>query len=210
MSCLVAAAQIGSYFRIAPRRARLGLDKDLRHVGVPGPALDFANGRFGLLDGGADRPAPPLVPVVVAVQPMVGLPVVQGARHRVLRPGQARRVGGGFQDRDVRAGLHDQLPQRHVGVAAGELAVGGEGVGAHRVSVRVVGSVVVDLVPHAASEEVFAAPRLRDVRGELTTFGHRMDVGVDAPDGDSLGRGGALLRMCQSHRGLPSPNPVYL
>ena len=119
----------------------------------------------------ADRTAPPLVPVVVAVQPMVGLPVVQRVRHRVLRFGQAGRVGGRFQDRDVGAGLHDQLAERHVRVAAGELAVGREGVDAHRVAVRVVGGVVVDQVAHIAGEEVLAAPRLGDVLGELAAFG---------------------------------------
>ena len=190
-------------FRVAPGRPRLGLDQNLRHVGVPGPALDLAHGRFRLLDGGADRTAPPLVPVVVAVEPVVGLPVVQRVRHRVLRFGQASRVGGGFQDRDVGARLHDQLAERHVRVAAGELAVRREGVRAHRVAVRVVGGVVVDLLAHTAGEEVLAAPRLGDVLDELAAFGHRVDIRVDAPDGYALGGGNPLLHVGQRHLEAP-------
>ena len=94
----------------------------------------------------------------------------------------------GFEDRDVGAGLHDQLFERQIGVAAGELAVGGEGVGAHRIGVRVVGGVVVDQLAHLVSEEVLATPRLGDVLGQLTGARHRVHVRVDAPNGDAFGR----------------------
>ena len=110
----------------------------------------------------------------------------------MVRLAEAGRVGGGLQDRDVGAGLHDQLLERQVRIAAGELAVGGEGVGAHRVRVGVVGGVVVDLLADLARQEVLAAPRLGDVLRQLTAAGHRMDVGVDAPDSDALGGGLAL------------------
>jgi len=44
----------------------------------------------------------------------------------VLRLGDPRRVGAGFQNADVGTRFHDQLAERHVRVAAGELAVGRE------------------------------------------------------------------------------------
>src|ERR1700761_1890411 len=173
-------------FRVTPRRSWLRLDQDLRHVRVAGPLLDLADRLLRLLDRGADRATPPLVPVVVAVEPVVGLPLVERGRHRVLRLGEAGRVGRGLEDADVRAGFHDQLPERHVGVAAGEFAVRREGVGAHRVAVRVVGGVVVDLLADLAGAEVLAAPRLGDVLDEFATARCRVDVRVDAADGDAL------------------------
>ena len=100
---------------------------------------------------GADRPAPALVPVVVAVEPVVGLPVVE---RRCTSPscasGNAGRIGGRLEDRDVGARLHDQLLERQIRIAARELAVGRERVDAHRVGVRIVGRVVVDLVADPA------------------------------------------------------------
>ena len=104
-----------------------------------------------------------------------------------------RRVGAGFQNADVGTRFHDQLAERHVRVAAGELAVRRECVGAHRVGVRVVGGVVVDLVAHIATQKVLAAPRFGDVRDQLAAPGHRVDIRVDAPDGDALGGRNALL-----------------
>ena len=59
---------------------------------------------------------------------------------------------------------------------AGELAVGGERVGAHRVGVCVVGGVVVDLLAHPAGEEVLAAPRLRDVLDQFAAPRRGVDV----------------------------------
>ena len=88
------------------------------------------------------------------------------------------------------------------GVAARELTVIGERVGAHRVRVRVVGGVVVDLIADLAGQEVLAAPRLGDVLRQLTAARRRVHVGVDAPHSDSLG-GGLALRDCHGHRGLP-------
>ena len=74
-----------------------------------------------------------------------------------------------------------------------KLAVGGEGVHPHRVAVRVVGGVVVNLLADVAGEEVLAAPRFGDVRSQLAAFGRRVDIRVDAPHGDALGCGNALL-----------------
>ena len=168
---------------------------------MPGPALDLAGAVLRCLDRGADGTAPALVPVVVAVQPVVGLPVVQRAAHRVVHLGEARRVGGRLEDGDVGAGLHDQLLERKIGVAARELAVGRERVHPHRVCVRVVRRVVVDLVADLARQEVLAAPRLRDVLRQHAALGHRMHIGVDAADGDALRRGLPLCG-CRRHRGL--------
>src|SRR5215510_1670069 len=64
--------------RVAPGRPRLGVDEDLGHVGVPGPPLDLADTFFGFLDRETDRSPPPLMPVVVAVEPVVDLPGVAG------------------------------------------------------------------------------------------------------------------------------------
>ncbi len=201
MSCLVAASQIGSYLGSPHGRPRLGLDQDLPHVGMPGPAFDLAGAVLRRLDRRADGSAPTLMPVVVAVQPVVVLPVVQRAAHRVVHLGEARRIGGGLEDGDVGAGLHDQLLERQIGVAARELAVGRERVHPHRVGVRVIGRVVVDLVADLARQEVLAAPRLRDVLRQHPALGHRMHVGVDAAHGDALRRGLPLCG-CHRHRGL--------
>ena len=175
--------------RIAPRRPTLGLDQDLRHVRVAGPLLDLRGGQFRRLDRHADRSAPALMPVVVGIEPMVGLPVVECATHGVIGLGQPGRVGAGFQDRDIRAGLHDQLLKRQIGVTACELAVGREGVHPHRVGVRVIGSVVVDQIPVLVGAKVLAAPRLGYVLHQFPAAGHRMDIGVHAPYGDALGGG---------------------
>src|SRR5262245_8659718 len=64
--------------RVAPGRPRLGVDEDLGHVGVPGPPFDLANAFFGFLDRETDRSPPPLMPIVVAVEPVVDLPDVAG------------------------------------------------------------------------------------------------------------------------------------
>ena len=192
--------------RVAPRRPALGLDQDLRHVGVAGPLLDLRGGQFRCFDGHADRSAPALMPVVVGVEPMIGLPVVECATHRVIGLGQPRRVGAGFQDRDVRAGLHDQLPKRQIGVTAGELAVGREGVHPHRVGVRVIGSVVVDQIPVLVGAKVLAAPRFGDVLHQFPAAGHRMDIGVDASYGDALG-GRLTVGGGDRHRDLPVDFP---
>ena len=175
--------------------------------GMPGPVLDLGDAVLGRLDGQADGAAPALVPVVVAVEPVVGLPVVERDGHRVLRLGDPRRVGGRLQDRDVGAGLHDQLLERQIGVAAGELAVRREGVDAHRVGVRVVGCVVVDLVADLVRAEVLAAPRLRDVLAEFAAAGRRVDVGVDATHGDALG-GRYPWIGCDGHGGLLATSTV--
>ena len=88
------------------------------------------------------------------------------------------------------------------GSLQGELAVRRERVDAHRVGVRVVGGVVVDLLADVAGEEVLAAPRLGDVLDEFTAPGRRVDVRVDAPDGDALGGRNTLLCMGQRHLDL--------
>ena len=88
------------------------------------------------------------------------------------------------------------------GSLQGKLAVGREGVDAHRVAVRVVGGVVVDLLTHPAVEEVLAAPGLGDVREQLAALGRRVDIRVDASDGYALGSGNPLLRMGQRHLDL--------
>ena len=208
MSCLVAAAQIGSYFGSTPRRPRLGLDQDLCHVGVPGPASrSRVTAASGSSMAAQIEPRHRSCQLLWLSSQWLACQSFKAHDIACCASGSARGVGAGLQDRDVGAGLHDQLPERHVRVAAGELAVRREGVHPHRVGVRVVGSVVVDLLADIASEEVLAAPRLRDVLGQLTTLGRRMDVGVDAPDGDALGCGHPLLRVCQRHRGLPSPFP---
>src|SRR5215475_6345144 len=64
--------------RVSPGRAWLCVDEDLGHIGVLGPPFDLAHAYFGFLDRQADRSPPPLMPVVVAVEPVVGLPVVVG------------------------------------------------------------------------------------------------------------------------------------
>ena len=96
------------------------------------------------------------------------------------------------------------LPERQVRVAAGELAVVGEGVHPHRVGVGVVGGVVVDQLADPVVHEVLAAQRLRDVLLQHAAAGHRVDVGVDAADRNALGGSDPLLDVCQSHRGLLS------
>ena len=65
----------------------------------------------------------------------------------VVRLVETCGIGGRLQDREVGAGLHDQLLERQIRIAARELAVGGERVDTHRVGVCVVGSVVVDRSP---------------------------------------------------------------
>jgi hypothetical protein len=163
MSCLVAAAQ-------------LGLDQDLRHVLVAGPLLDLPGRGLRFLDVGADRPPPPLVPVVVAVQPVVGLPVVQRRAHRRVGLGDAGGVRRGLEDGDVCAGLHDQLFEGQIRVAARELAIGGKGVDAHGVGVGVVGRVIVDLLADGVGSEVLAAPWLREILTELAPSWGGVDV----------------------------------
>ena len=97
------------------------------------------------------------------------------------------------EDDEVRAALHDDLPEHQLRAGAGEVAVAGEGVGPHRVGVGVVGRVVVVL----AAGPVAPQPEQLLVRGgdelfELTALGDRVDVAVDDPDRDLLG---ALLAL---------------
>ncbi len=87
---------------------------------------------------------------------------------------------------------------------------GGEGVYAHRVAVRVVRGVVVDLLADIAGAEVLAAPRLGDVLDEFPAPGRRVDVRVDAPDCDALGGGNTLLRMGQRHLDLLALPGLFL
>ncbi len=188
--------------RVAPGRFGLGLDQDLHHVGVVGPLLDLAGRALGILDGHADRAAPALVPVVLAVQPVLGLPGVVGVGQRGGGLRDPAVAVHGLEHGDVRAGLHDRLPERQIGIAAGEFAVVGEGVDPHRVRVGVVGRVVVDQLADPVVHEVLAADRLRDVLLEHSAPGHRVDVGVDAAHRDALGGGDALLDVGESHRGL--------
>src|SRR5271165_1281945 len=135
-----------------------------------------------------------------------------GADLAILDPtlGKARLPVGGFKDREVRAGLHDQLPERHVGVAAGKLAVGREGVRPHGVGMRVIRCVVVDGVPDPAAQEILAAPRLRDVLDQLTALGYGVHIRVDAPHSDALGGRDPLLGVCHGHRRLPLVSLVLL
>ncbi len=112
--------------------------------GWPAHVLDLAGRGLGLLDGRADRAAEALVPVVLAVQPAGVLPLVGRRGDRVgLLVGLPHAVERA-EDRDVGAGLEDQLAEGQVGVGAGEVAVAGERVGAHRERVVVVRRVVVD------------------------------------------------------------------
>ena len=66
----------------------------------------------------------------------------------------------------------------------------------------VVGRVVVDLLADRPAQKVLAAPGLGDVLRQLITPGHRVNVGVDAPDRHTLDRRGAVLRLRRRHRGL--------
>jgi hypothetical protein len=91
---------------------------------MSGPPLDFADGRLGVLDRGGDGPAPPLVPVVAAVQPVIGLPIIGCDGKGRRRFGKASKPVEGLQDRNVDAGLDDHLPKRHLGIAASEFTVG--------------------------------------------------------------------------------------
>src|SRR5690625_511460 len=195
-------------FRSAPRGTRLRLDQDLGHVRVPGPLLDLGGRTLRVLNGGADRSAPALVPIVVVVEPVVGLPIVERAGERLVGFGKPRRTPRRFQDRDVGTGLHDQLAKRHVGIAAGELAVGGERVDTHRGGVRVVGGVVVDRLADAVAQKILAAPGLRDVFEQLAATRYRVHVGVDDADGDPFGGRNPLVGV-NGHRGLPYSGLPY-
>ena len=98
MSCLVAAAQIGSYFGSPHDGRGSALIRICAMIGVLGPASRSRRRVLGVLDGHADRPAPALVPVVVAVQPVIGLPVVEcrstwRAAPRGSAPGRRRAPG---------------------------------------------------------------------------------------------------------------------
>ena len=189
--------------RVAPGRPALGLDQDLRHVRVPGPLLDLGGGQVRRLDGHADRAAPALDASCCGIEPVVGLPVVECAAHRVIGLGQPGRVGAGFQDRDVGAGLHDQLLERQVGVAAGEFdrRTGRCPPASHRSARNRVrrsrsgrrtggcGSTC------CATVRGCTAPVRRAAR-------HRMHIGIDAPHRDTLG-GRHSVGGGDRHRDLP-------
>jgi hypothetical protein len=127
------------------------------------------------------------MPVVVAVEPVVGLPGVVGIADRGGCLGEPATAVDRFEYRDVDAGFQDQLPERQVGVAAGELPVSRERVHPHCAGVCVVWGIVVDLLADRAAEEVLAAPWFRDVLRQFTAPGNWMHVGVDTTNGDVFG-----------------------
>src|SRR5262249_46763079 len=48
-------------------------------------------------------------------------------------------------------------------------------------------------------QEELATPGLGDVLADFAALGHRVDVGVDTPDGNVLGGGNPFLRIGQRH-----------
>ncbi len=128
MSCLVAAAQIGSYLGLPQDGRGSALIRICAMYGCPAQRSISSTLFSGSSMARQIDPRHRSCQLLLTVQPVVGLPVVEGHRHRVLCLRDARRVRGGLQDRDIRAGLHDQLLERQLRVAAGELAVGGKRV----------------------------------------------------------------------------------
>ena len=149
--------------RVAPRRPRLGLDQDLRHVGVLGPLLDLADRALRLLDGHADRAAPALMPVVVAVQPVIGQPLVRArAERRVASGSRISPWVGSRIAMSEPASMMSCLKARSGSLPANSPSAGKVST-PHRVGVRVVGGVVVDLLADLVAQEILGAPGLGDV-----------------------------------------------
>jgi len=129
MSCLVAAAQIGSYFGSPHDGRGLGLDQNLTHIGM-GPAQRSISRApsSGASIAAQIEPRQRSCQLFVAIQPS-GCPASRSERSswRDSPRGKARGIGGRLEDADVGAGLHDQLletPGR--GSLARELPVGRE------------------------------------------------------------------------------------
>ena len=115
-----------SFFPIFQFKAANGMSYTVTSNIAERPTSWRLGGPVRVLDRCANRTPPALVPVVVAVQPVFVLPVVKGAGHCLARFGLARCATARLEDRNVGTGLHDQLTERHVGIAAGKLAVGRE------------------------------------------------------------------------------------